>query len=154
MCEDEGYNEKKIEADKADITVKELTAYSPARVPLGELVKRRADERYQDLPTEELAKKLVILQPSVEKHTKDKELEDKNKVKTGYRCALTGCCSDLENFLHFRSTFFYTRCYSQCPSPYLLLCLHCALSLSPASANVYLMVVELQQAFETRGMFH
>jgi hypothetical protein len=60
-CEDEGYNEKKIEADKADITVKELTAYSPARVPLGELVKRRADERYQDLPTEELAKKLVIL---------------------------------------------------------------------------------------------
>jgi hypothetical protein len=54
-----GCKEKKIEADKAELTVKELTAYNPARLPLGELVKRRADERYQDSRTEELAKSLL-----------------------------------------------------------------------------------------------
>jgi hypothetical protein len=50
-------------------------------LPLGELVKRRVDERYQNFRTEELTKKLAIRQPNVEKHAKDKELKDKAKAK-------------------------------------------------------------------------
>jgi hypothetical protein len=74
----EAFKEKKIEADKAGISVKELNAYNP-RVSLGELVKRRADERYQELPPEELAKKLAIRQQNVESRGRRTELKDKAK---------------------------------------------------------------------------
>jgi hypothetical protein len=74
------YKEKKVEADKAGITVKELTAHNPAPIPLGELAKRRADERYKDLPPEELAKKLAERQKRVERHVREKDLKDKAKT--------------------------------------------------------------------------
>jgi hypothetical protein len=74
------YKEKKVEADKAGITVKELTAHNPAPIPLGELVKRRADERYQDLPPKELAKKLSIRQQNFEARGRRLELKDKAKA--------------------------------------------------------------------------
>lgn len=75
----EGYKEKKAEADKAGITVKELTAHNPAPIPLGELVKRRADERYKDLPPEELAKKLAIREQNAQNNAKRKKLKETAK---------------------------------------------------------------------------
>jgi hypothetical protein len=76
----EVFKERKIEADKAGISVKELNSYNPAPVPLGELVKRRADERYKDLPPEELAEKLAIREQNAERNAKEKELKDKAKT--------------------------------------------------------------------------
>jgi hypothetical protein len=69
-----------VEADKAGITVKELTAHDPAPISLGELAKRRADERYKDLPPEELAKKLAKRQKRAERHAREKDLKDKAKT--------------------------------------------------------------------------
>jgi hypothetical protein len=91
----------------------ELTAYNPTRVPLSELVKRRADERYQDLPPEELAKKLAIRQSNLEMHTKDKELKDKARTFTGH-------CLDLEQFMHFHITMSCPRYYWESHSLYSL----------------------------------